>query len=241
MSSALPRSLVLSSLGRLTGGGREGRDFFYATVVAGLIGYVLAAHDPEAIWAKASCGYTEAVAGVTIIAAVIWFIPSCTLSWPVDLVLSTTPAMAYCQEKRYCTRQRHACLPVPQRFVPKVDHLIRLANICCRRPVVAPRLWRALRRRQQQYNRQVTAYTVRVQDRHKRASKPRSSVDATLLMEQLQRTNTTLKHILDSMHYHFKLPSLSRGSDADDDGAFSANSFTSSEVGSGTLGAADTE
>ena len=84
----------------------------------------------------------------------------------------------------------------------KVDYLIRLANICCRRPVVAPRLWRALRRRQQQYNRQVTAYTVRVQDRHKRASKPRSSVDATLLMEQLQRTNTTLKHILDSMHYH---------------------------------------
>ncbi|KAI9035362.1 MARVEL domain-containing protein [Aspergillus affinis] len=61
-----------------------------AAVVAGIIGHYLAAFDNIDPWPQARWIYSEVVAGLSILLALIWLIPfsSSFFSWPFDIVIS---------------------------------------------------------------------------------------------------------------------------------------------------------
>ncbi|KAJ5191279.1 uncharacterized protein N7498_010264 [Penicillium cinerascens] len=62
----------------------------FAAVVAGIIGHYLASFNQIDPWPQARWIYTEVIAGVSILFALIWLIPfsSGFFSWPLDILLS---------------------------------------------------------------------------------------------------------------------------------------------------------
>lgn len=62
----------------------------FAAIVAGINGHYLHQVEGTSTWDQARFIYTEVVAGISIIAAIIWLFPfaGSFIHWPIDLLIS---------------------------------------------------------------------------------------------------------------------------------------------------------
>ncbi|KAK0728717.1 membrane-associating domain-containing protein [Lasiosphaeria miniovina] len=69
----------------------------FAAIVAGVDGSYLHAHEHESSWGLGRFIYTEVVAGLSILLAIIWLFPfsGSFIHWPTDLVISIAWFVAF--------------------------------------------------------------------------------------------------------------------------------------------------